>query len=189
MRRVLQRVVCICGPPAAGKSTAAALIGERSAVAIIETGRVVAQLLGRRPVHEMSARDQSRFRKDALTLVNAPAPTPLVRALRRRIRRAEHPVVLVGVRHVSTLAGLRGSRSFRLRVVFIDAPARVCARRYALRQGVSQARYRTVLNAATEAEHAQIKATADDLVPNAVDDLGALKRRLLSVARWLMKAG
>jgi dephospho-CoA kinase len=179
-----QRVLCICGPPAAGKSTAATIIARRADVVVLESGQVVAELLGRGNVHQLSRQEQDRFRRDALSLVTGPGTTPLVRALRRRIRSVEGALVLVGVRNASTIEGLLRSRRLELRVLFLDAPFRLRVRRYRAREGTHAVAYATLVRARTEAEHAALRARADETVDNG-SDLRALAGALSSSRRWL----
>jgi dephospho-CoA kinase len=178
-----QRVLCLCGAPGAGKSTAASLLSGES-VTVIESGRVVATLLGSRNVHDLSPKEQKRFRRDAAALVVGQGATPLVRALRRRIRRATIPVVLVGVRNVSTIDGLLRSPSLEVRVLFLHAPLRLRVQRYAAREGVRALVYNDLLRSRTEGEHAELAKLADETIDNSAD-LISLRRALAPARRWL----
>jgi dephospho-CoA kinase len=186
-RRRCQRVLCLCGAPASGKSTAASLLS-RKGVVVIESGLVVARLLGSRNVHELPLQEQKQFRREAVALVTGPGATPLVRTLRRQIRTATVPVILVGIRNASTIEGLLRSRSLALHVVFLHAPLRLRVRRYQAREGERALVYADLLRSRTEGEHAAIARMADERIDNGAD-LRTLRRALASAAHWLLGEG
>jgi dephospho-CoA kinase len=178
------RVLCVCGPPAAGKSIAAELIAARTSAVVIETGQVVARLLRRGNVHKLPRQEQARFRREAVALVTGPGTTPLVRALRRRLKAAGGPVILVGIRNASTIEGLLRARTVCIRLLFLRAPLRVRARRYKEREGDEALTYEQLLRARTEAEHSDLARMADQTIDNG-GDMPTLRRAVGQSRRWL----
>lgn len=179
--------VSVCGLPASGKSTVGRILAELGWERV-ETGRVVAEVLGLADFHGLSPCDQDAFRHDSLALVRGHTPNRLAREIADRLAKLGGPVAIIGVRHVSTLQGLR-QLLFPLppRVLYVSTDPATCARRFALRDNRTPEDFFRILRIETETDQDALSKQSDavldnngtlDVLPDLVDRaLGSLSKR------------
>lgn len=127
-------LLVLVGPLGSGKTQAAKALRERYGYAEVNSGRVLAGLLGLDPV-PVTPRDV--FQEAAGDFIARPdGPRRLARALHEAVQAAESPRVLVdGVRHRSTLQALTSmTEGVRTAVVFVHTPPDVAFKLYRRRE-------------------------------------------------------
>ena len=178
-------ILCIVGRVGSGKSEVANWLGERLHYEIINTGRVLAGLLGLPAVPE-TPRDV--FQDAAWAFISEPdGPTRLAAAVLRAARETSASGVIIdGVRQLTTLAELRRLAG-RLGVIYVETPPDIAFRFYRARPGgaVSIHDFLVVRDALVEADLGPMIREADAIVYNSfgVQRLQGAIRRLVAEIR------
>jgi predicted NUDIX family phosphoesterase len=116
-------ILCVLGPVGSGKTMATAILREEFGYVELNTGKVVAQLLGIPPVPETP---RAEFQEKAWEFINSQdGPGRLAIRLVEMAHEAKSPRILIdGIRQRSTLSLLRKiSSPSRLGLVFVQTPA------------------------------------------------------------------
>jgi predicted NUDIX family phosphoesterase len=125
-------VLCVIGPVGSGKSEATSILREEFEYLEINSGRILAQLLGIPPVPETSREEIQRRGMEFIT--EPSGPTTLAAAIWREIAAAHQQRILVdGIRQAATLrvlASLADSHGMRFAKLFVHTPPDVAYRFY-----------------------------------------------------------
>lgn len=115
------KVVCLVGQIGSGKTEAAGLLRKELALAQVNSGQVLAELLGVAPVPDTP---REEFQRLARTFIESDGgPEQLGGAIADRALEAEGRVLVDGLRHVETLSALRaGMKGSGVAVIYVHAP-------------------------------------------------------------------
>jgi hypothetical protein len=161
-------VLCVLGPVGSGKTLATAVLKSDFGYEEINTGRVVAELLGIPPV---PTTPRSEFQARAWAFISQPnGPRRLARRLADLVGASRSDRILVdGVRQGATINLLRQDCSgHRVGLLFVHTPADLAYRFYAKRvaQGASIADFLAVRSARVESEVQALIGEADAVLYN-----------------------
>ncbi|MDF1497304.1 MAG: hypothetical protein P1P90_04550 [Patescibacteria group bacterium] len=163
-------ILCICGKPASGKSTFRKMLKELG-WNTLETSEIIAEMLATKNVRELTGLEQARYRKSALELVSGPRPQALSNELLLRISKMNRPIVISGIRNVSTLFDL-SETGVDLIILFMDTSYLTCIDRFVARGG-ERAGYQNLMSDPIESEWPKIYDRSNERVPNngSIDEL------------------
>jgi len=132
---VTPHILCVMGPVGSGKSEATKVLRDEFGYIEINSGRVLAGLLGIPPVPVTSREEIQRRGMEFIT--QPTGPTILAAALWREVAGAHEPRILVdGIRQAATLtelSALAKEHGMRLAKVFVHTPPDVAYRFYTTR--------------------------------------------------------
>ncbi|SCY34439.1 HTH domain-containing protein [Microvirga guangxiensis] len=161
--------LCVVGSIGSGKSVATAMIRRTCGYAEINTGRVLAGILGVPPVPET---DRREFQSLAQEFIERPhGPSLLAERIASEIASCDSRRVIVdGLRHTATLERLREVSPLPLAMVYIQTPPDVAFELYRLREGrdgdMSAAEFMDILHAPVEAAVPYLISEADAIIYN-----------------------
>jgi len=126
-------LLCVAGAIGSGKSATTRALVEQGGYFEVNSGRVLANLLGLRPVPETGRR---AFQEAAQAFIATPdGPRKLGFALAQAARATNSPkVVIDGIRHPETLAVLREQSSMPVAVMYVYTPPDVAFDMYRSRE-------------------------------------------------------
>lgn len=126
--------LCVVGRVGSGKSEAATWIAQRLGYRVVNTGQVLAKLLGVPPV---PVTPRQSFQDLAWRFIESPAgPAELAKAIAEEAKLGGGGVVVDGVRQLATLSQLRGLVG-AMGVIYVETPPDIAFRFYRLRLGGS----------------------------------------------------
>ncbi len=171
-------IVCIAGRPLAGKTTAAAMLGEERGWPVEEADALGARVLepGEPPPSSL-ARGRGRFQYSDAARVEFEAPERFQAELRERLRAVTSPIVLVGVRSLVTIRWLEANYPRRVCLLCLSARVHVCWRRFVALTGRPRGEYALRLESAIESEQGALHDGAQLVLPNEAS-LEVLRARL-----------
>ena len=161
-------IVCIIGPVGSGKTEATAVLKSEYGYEEINTGQIVAQLLGIPPIPETP---RPEFQTRAWRFISGKlGPSALANEILRIARTNKSDRILIdGLRQKATLNELKSlAGSFRIATVFINTPADLAYAFYTERiaHGASIEEFLDVRSAPVEAEVESLISTADAVLYN-----------------------
>jgi predicted NUDIX family phosphoesterase len=126
-------LLCVEGAIGSGKSIATQLLRDEAGFVEVNSGQVLARLLGIPPVPETP---RSEFQERAQHYISGPdGPRSLAQALINEADRLAHPRIIVdGIRHPETLEALRTQAKRPIAVLYIHTPPDVAYELYSLRE-------------------------------------------------------
>ncbi|MBN2194934.1 MAG: hypothetical protein JW751_19105 [Polyangiaceae bacterium] len=173
-----QCIVCISGRPLAGKTTAAAMLHEDRGWPVEEVDALGARLLEADSTAEIPVElDRRRLSYSDAARVEFEAAGRFQEQLRARLDPLGAPIVLVGLRSVSTLRWLDTQFPRRVCLVYVSAGVHVCQRRFATATRLPYREYRRCLESAIECDQEALHRMAQLVVSNH-GSLDALRARL-----------
>lgn len=153
------RILVILGQVGSGKSQTTRILKSDFGYAEVNSGRVLARILGIPPVNETSRRS---FQEKAAEFIRRPTgPFELASAIVKGIGSAKKPRVLVdGVRHRTTLRALRDLASATgLGVIYVHTPPHVAFSFYRKRTG-----NKATLQRFLDARNSSVEQEVDGLI-------------------------
>lgn len=131
-------ILCVVGSIGSGKSATSRYFTDRCGYVSINSGHVVARLLGIPPIPETP---RNAFQAAAEEFINlSDGPTRLGLALAEEAERTNHPHVLIdGIRHPETLAALKNSSQMPTALLYVHTPPDVAYEMYRFREGHGEA--------------------------------------------------
>lgn len=163
-------LICVVGAIGSGKSATTRALVEQAGYTQINSGQVLADLLGLPPVPETS---RAKFQQAAERFIQtASGPKRLATALLKAAKAAEADrVVIDGIRHPETLAVLRDRSSIPTAVIYVYTPPDVAYDMYRLRENYSERDisfrdFVTLYNAPVEGRVKYILGDADVVLYN-----------------------
>ena len=163
-------VLCLLGPVASGKTDTAAVLKGEYGYREINSGKILARLLGQPPVTEASRKAFQELSWQFISSIDG--PRRLVRAIVEQIEKAHSDRVLIdGIRQQTTLEQLRANLSQegkRIGLVFVDTPPDIAFRFYNSRQStkVSIQDFLAIRESAVERETYTMIRRADAVLYN-----------------------
>ncbi len=159
--------VCIVGQIGSGKSEAADLLQESMDYAVVNSGQVLATLLGRPVVTEES---RSEFQAEAQAFIEASdGPDRLASAIAERIDAIDSERIIVdGIRQRATFTALREKAGRRVAMLYVHSPAHIAYEFYNARSGSEHSflEFAAVREAQVEAEVPTLIGIADAVLFN-----------------------
>lgn len=135
-RSVFQQphILCVVGSIGSGKSVTSRVFQEQCGYVAINSGQVLASLMGVRPIPD-TARDE--FQTMAERFISQPeGPSKLGRALASAAQETGAKCVLIdGIRHPETLEALKNSVSIPVALLYVYTPPDVAYEMYRYREG------------------------------------------------------
>src|SRR5262249_53969831 len=127
-----KHTLCIIGEIGSGKSVATDVLKKEFGYSEINSGAVLATLLGIPPVPET---DREEFQRRAwLFINNGGGPTKLAKAILRRASASPGPVLIDGIRQRATLQELRRMAGAKnIAVLFVYTPPHIAYRFFSQR--------------------------------------------------------
>lgn len=167
------RIICVIGPVGSGKTIATKVLCEDFQYSEINTGRIVAKLLG---CSDVSLSDRLDFQRQAWDFISqADGPKTLALELGRAVCQAtSRRVVIDGIRQRATLVSLRERFPDRgVGVVFVQTPPDLAYDFHASRvsDDTSVSRFFDYRSARVEAEVESLIAYADAVIYNWIGKL------------------
>lgn len=162
-------LLCVAGSIGSGKTSTTNRLCTRAGYQQVNTGKVVAKLLGIAPVPE-TPRDA--FQAKALELISRPnGPYFLAEAILDEASLIEgSKIVIDGVRQVETLELLRGMSSRRVAMIYIYTPPDIAYKLYTTREAttpdITLSEFMHIYNAPVESEVRLLIQDADAVVYN-----------------------
>lgn len=158
-----QTILCIAGKPASGKTLLATTLAGMG-WSMIEASDVISELLGSKRVRDLPPTKQIQYRREALSLISGPRPQKLSLALVKHIRKLDTPVVVSGVRRLSTLDDLKDA-GIKPILIYVDADYHTCRDRYMMRGG-EHLDYQSLLRDPIERFWIMLFDNADEKIEN-----------------------
>jgi len=182
-------LLCVVGEVGSGKSETTGVLCREFGYAEVNTGRLLAQLLGVPPVPETP---REVFQSLAWKFISSDeGPQILAAAIHRAAAETGRAKVLVdGLRQISTLENLRAqSGSRKVGVLYVYTPADIAFDFYRRREkkGVSFDDYLAVRNATVESEIPSMIGIADGVIYNwtgAKFHAMTLRRMMQDLSEW-----
>ncbi len=161
-------ILCVIGPVGSGKTLATEVLKSDFAYEEINTGEVVAEILGVPPVPQTP---RSEFQRLAWGFISEPAgPKCLARRLLKTAQEKNAARILVdGLRQRATLENLRTlAGDWKIAIVFVHTPADLAYSFYAdrIEQGASMNEFLSLRSAPVEAEVESLIEIADAVLYN-----------------------
>jgi predicted NUDIX family phosphoesterase/predicted kinase len=154
--------VAVCGQLGSGKSAAADVLKRRFGYEVVNSGHVLAELLGCPPVPD-TPRDE--FQAAAWAFISGRAgPKQLARALDRAVHARGERVVIDGIRQAATLEHLRSARERRrVGVIYVETAPDLAWEFYRSREGLdlSARKFYELRAAPVEADVAKLIGQAE----------------------------
>jgi len=176
--------LCIIGEIGSGKSVTTDVLKREFAYTEINSGVVMADLLG---IPAVPQTDREEFQRRAWAFISRRGgPAKLARALLRRVNQSRAPVLIDGIRQRATLHELRKQAgSKQIAVLFVYTPPHIAYRFFSQRsaRGLDIREFLALRDAPVEAEVRKLIAGADAVLYNWT---GKLKYE--RVVRNLMRA-
>jgi hypothetical protein len=169
-------VVCICGRPLSGKTTASRMLRDAHGWPVEEASTIGDRTLDQRA----QLRNRSRFSYPESAQAEWEQPDRFAACLQEVIGSASSPVVIVGLRRSATLRWLRARYPRRVCVVYLAVGVRVCQERFARVARQPQNAYRGLLEFAIESDQDAIRRMAQVVITNH-SSLSSLQSRLLRI--------
>jgi len=163
-----KHLLCVLGPVGSGKSEACRLLVEEFGYAMVNSGKIVAKLIGLPPVPETP---RAKFQEEALRFIQTPdGPRVLGKAICDAVPLTGCDRVLVdGIRQKETLKCLREMASrFKVAVLYVHTPADQAFDFYKDREapGATIEDFLEVRNASVEKEVMDMLRDADAVLYN-----------------------
>lgn len=165
-----KHIVVVVGSIGSGKSLATKYFSERLGYTEINSGRVLARLLGVRPV---PATSRTKFQDLAWKFISQRrGPEKLAKALLQAARKANADrIVIDGVRHRTTLEAIKKLSDLPVAVLFVHAAPDSAFEFYKAREhkgkpAVTSRRFLQLMNGVTEHEIPHLMASADAVLYN-----------------------
>lgn len=186
-RKPFQRehILCVVGSIGSGKSIATQCLRDEAGYTEVNSGRVLARLMGIAPVPETP---RGRFQEEAQAFISGNlGPTALAYAILEEARRAGTEKVIVdGVRHPETLNALRENAKCPVATLYIHTPPDVAYELYTGREApkepLSPAEFAAIQNAPVESNVRYLIDEADGIVYNwfGIDSYRFVLRELIA---------
>ena len=164
-----QYILCVLGSIGSGKSITTNRLCARAAFQEINTGKVVANLLGIPPVPD-TPRDE--FQLKAFEMISEPGgPRRLAQAILDEATSLNVPKIIIdGVRQLETLEALRELSSRKISCIFVYTPPDIAYRLYSIREAnkakLSVSDFMRIYNAPVESEVRLMIRDADAIIYN-----------------------
>jgi predicted NUDIX family phosphoesterase/dephospho-CoA kinase len=159
--------LCIVGQIGSGKSEAADLLQRERGYQAVNSGEVIAELLGLPTVTE---EHRIAFQAAAMEFIARPdAPATLAKAIARRgVALGGDRIVVDGLRQRATLEALRQASATRVAVLYVHTPPDVALRLYNARTGTdaSMVEFARIRESRVEAEIPGFLSVADAVLFN-----------------------
>jgi dephospho-CoA kinase len=159
--------ICIVGQIGSGKSEAAELLRESLGYTVVNSGQVLARLLGRPAVTESS---RSEFQAAAQAFIEAPdGPGRLAAAVADEIDSSDSERIIVdGIRQRATFVALRERAGRRVAMLYVHSPAHIAHQFYNARSGKEHSflEFAAVREAQVESEVPTLIGIADAVLFN-----------------------
>jgi len=188
-KRPLQppHLLCVVGEIGSGKTQMTSQLRSEFGYIEINSGAVLAELLGRPPITPDREDERHSFQAEALAFISSKqGPKDLAAAIWRKAQESDHGRVLIdGIRQGATLAALRSTAENRkVGVLYVYTPPDVALDFYRARRGADTSvhDFIAVREAPVEADVASLIGNADAVVYN-----WAGLRGFRDIARALMK--
>ena len=180
-------VLCMLGQIGSGKTEITSILRSDFDYFEINSGRVVAELIGKSPITPEGESERPSFQERAVEFIRSQeGPKRLARAIWREVEESGHDrIVIDGVRQQATLEALaREAGDWRIARLFIHTPPDIAFEFYRSRRGP-----RTTIEEFTEVREAPVEEEVSDLisVADAVIYNWVGKRTLRARVRALMK--
>jgi predicted NUDIX family phosphoesterase len=162
------RVIFVMGTVGSGKTEAASLIAQYTDRVYINSGEIVADLLG---IGVVTPENRDEFQSEALSFIQrSDGPARLAKAIYDRIAEAKGAAIVDGVRHLATLNGiyqLLGSRR-RTAVIYVHTSPDMAHKFYCARKGneIPFRKFLETRDAPVEHEVGHFLRVADGVVYN-----------------------
>lgn len=162
-------ILCVVGTIGSGKSIATQCFRDEAGYIEVNSGRVLARLMGMPPVPETP---REEFQQEALQFIsNDLGPKTLAYAILEEARRHDSPRIIVdGIRHPETLQALRENSKKPIALIYIHTPPDVAYDLYTLRENqknsISPADFAALQNAPVESRVRYLIDDADAIVYN-----------------------
>jgi predicted NUDIX family phosphoesterase/dephospho-CoA kinase len=164
-----EHILCVVGSIGSGKSIATRTFCEDAEYTEVNSGRVLARLIGIPPVPDTP---REEFQNEALAFIsNEMGPKALAYAIVEEARRQGSSRVIVdGVRHPETLQALRATSRRPVAMIYIHTPPDVAYELYTLREATAETirpvDFMRIQNAPVEARARYLIDDADAIVYN-----------------------
>jgi hypothetical protein len=168
-------VVCICGRPLSGKTSAATVLHEAYGWRVEE-----ADAIGARVLAESRGVAHRRFPYPESARVEWESPECFGAHLGTLVEEASAPIVIAGLRSAAILRWLRAAYPRRVCLVYLAAGVRVCRDRFARTRRQPGDGYRDQLEYAIESDQGTLRRMAQLVIPNHASPQ-ALQDRMLRV--------
>ena len=162
-------ILCIVGLIGSGKSIATKCFCDEAGYSEVNSGRVLARLMGIPPVPETP---RQAFQEEAEAFIsNDLGPKALAYAIIEELRRqGSSRVIIDGIRHPETLRAIRENSKIPVAVVYIHTPPDVAYELYTLREQpdapLTPAQFAAIQNAPVESKTRYLIDEADAIVYN-----------------------
>jgi len=163
-------LLCVIGSVGSGKSITTDRLCRRAGYIHINSGRVIARLLGIPPVPETP---RAEFQTRAHAMITAPSgPKRLVEALLAEVANngAHDRIIIDGIRNIRTLAELKSLSPRRVATLFIHTPPDVAYQLYRLRDAnvpdLSLSDFMEIYNSPVESELNYLIGDSDAVLYN-----------------------
>jgi dephospho-CoA kinase len=164
-----EHILCVVGSIGSGKSIATQCFRDESGYVEVNSGRVLARLMGVPPVPETP---RPRFQEDAQAFISTElGPSVLAYAILEEAKRVgSGRIIIDGIRHPETLKALRENARRPVAVLYIHTPPDVAYELYTLREApkesLSPAEFAAIQNAPVESKVRYLIDDADAIVYN-----------------------
>jgi predicted NUDIX family phosphoesterase/dephospho-CoA kinase len=164
-----EHILCVIGSIGSGKSIATQCFRDEAGYVEVNSGRVLARIMGVPPVPETP---RPSFQKEAQAFITTElGPTVLAYAILEEAKRVgSGKIIIDGVRHPETLKALRENAKCPVAVLFIHTPPDVAYELYTSREGpkepLSPADFAAIQNAPVESRVRYLIDDADAIVYN-----------------------
>lgn len=160
--------LCIIGSIGSGKSVTTQRFCEQAGYVQVNTGRVIAELLGLPPV---PTTPRGEFQEKAMEFIRTPdGPKKLAASIDEEVRRVGHDRVIIdGVRQLETLEMLRAISLRKIACIFVYTPPDSAYEFYTSREAageLSLSKFMRMYNAPVESEVPSMIQEADAIVYN-----------------------
>ncbi|WP_235632242.1 hypothetical protein [Mycolicibacterium rutilum] len=176
-------IMCVVGPIGSGKTEAVQLLRESYGYVEINSGKVLAKLMGVAPVPET---DRVTFQALAVDfIVSADGPARLAQALAKEAHDTDAGRVIVdGIRHVSTYQRLKALSDLRTNIVYVMTPVDIAYEFYRRRENpdVDFLKFASLRESEVESNVPHLLKLADAVLYNWTD-----KDQYLSEVRKLLE--
>lgn len=168
-RRPFQQdhILCLVGLVGSGKSIAAESFCREAGYVEVNSGKVLARIMGIPPVPETP---REEFQKEAQSFIsNDLGPQALAYAIIEEARRHGYSRTIIdGIRHPETLNSLRQSSKVPIAVIYIHTPPDVAYELYTTRESnsITPAQFAAIQNAPVESRVRYLIDEADAVVYN-----------------------
>lgn len=162
-------LLCVAGSVGSGKSITTSRLCSRAGYHQINTGRVVADILGLPPV---PTTPRAEFQQCAFEMITQPdGPRRLAAAILDQVSRSVEPRIIIdGIRQLETLERLKEAAPRPVATLFVHTPPDVAYKFYVLREAknpnISISDFMSIYNAPVEAQVPLLLSEADAVIYN-----------------------